>query len=203
MTEYKPNSHKYKEEQRRPEKKKMEKVVTNPVKVKKKGGVSKITDVFLTEDINNVKSYIFSDVLIPSIKKAIYDMVVGALDMSMFGGTGRSGKKSGNASYVSYNSISQPQHRDYRSAGYGGRVGGQGLDDIVFNSRGEAEEVLDRLTEAIRVYGQVSILDLYDLIGETSTPQDDKYGWTNLRNAGVQRTRDGYLLKMPKAMPID
>jgi hypothetical protein len=200
MTEYKPNSHKYKEEQRRPEKKKMEKVVTNPVKVKKKGGVSKVTDVFLTEDINNVKSYIFSDVLIPSIKKALYDMVVGALDMSMFGGTGRSGKKSGNASYVSYNSISQ--HRDPISYSRGASTG-QALDNIVFNSRGEAEEVLDRLTEAIRVYGQVSILDLYDLIGESSTPQDDKYGWTNLRNAGIQRVRDGYLLKMPRAMPID
>lgn len=199
MTEYKPNSHKYKEEQRNPDKKKMEKVVTNPVKVKKKGGVRKATDVFLSEDISNVKSYVFEEVLIPTVKKAIFDTITGALDMSLFGGTGRAKSKTTGASYVSYNTYSQRDNRSYISRGNSGHT----PDNIIFSTRGEGEEVLDRLDEAIRMYGQVSILDLYDLIGEKTTPQDDKYGWTNLRNADLKRTRDGYLLVLPRALPID
>lgn len=199
MTEYKPNSHRYKEEQREtPAKKKMEKVVTNPVKVKKKGEIRKFTDVFLAEDVSNVKSYIVEDVLIPTIKDAIYNTLTGALDMSLFGGTNRSNTKRGGSSYISYDRFAK---RESRPSTRGNAA--PALDNIVFSTRGEGEEVLDRLDEAIRVYGQVSILDLYDLIGERTTPQDDKYGWTNLRNANLKRTRDGYLLELPRALPID
>ena len=198
MTEYRPNSHKYKEEQQTPAKKKMEKVVTNPVKVKKKGELRKFTDVFLAEDAASVKSYILEDVLIPTIKEAIYNTLTGALDMSLFGGTGRSKAKAGSASYISYDRFAKREPRTHSRGN-----AAPALDNIVFSTRGEGEEVLDRLDEAIRMYGQVSILDLYDLIGERTTPQDDKFGWTNLRNANLKRTRDGYLLELPRALPID
>ena len=58
--DYKPNSHKYKEEQKNlpAERKKVEKVVTGKVKTKKKSEASKLKDVFISEDVSNVKSYI-------------------------------------------------------------------------------------------------------------------------------------------------
>ena len=49
----------------------------------------------------------------------------------------------------------------------------------------------------------VSVADLYDLVGISGNYTDNKYGWTNLRNSDVQRVRDGYLLKLPKALPFD
>ena len=59
------------------------------------------------------------------------------------------------------------------------------------------------MDELIDTYGSVSVADMYDLVGMSCNYTDNKYGWTNLRNAEPVRVRDGYLLKMPKATPID
>ena len=50
---------------------------------------------------------------------------------------------------------------------------------------------------------KVKIADLYDLVGMDSNYTDNRYGWTNLRSAQVVRVRDGYLLKLPKALPLN
>ena len=60
------------------------------------------------------------------------------------------------------------------------------------------------MNEIIEEYdGIVTVADLYDLVGITDKYTDHKYGWTNLRNAKVERVRDGYMLKLPKVLPID
>ena len=81
MEEYKPNSHKSKEEQKDlvPEKR-VEKVISGTVKPKKKSEMQKFADVFISEDVNNVKSYIVMDVLVPAIKKAIYEVCAARAD---------------------------------------------------------------------------------------------------------------------------
>ena len=76
-------------------------------------------------------------------------------------------------------------------------------DDIIFDNRGEAEIVLSKMDEIIDTYGIVTIADFYDLAGVTGDYTTNNYGWTNIRNAEVVRVRDGYIIKMPKAMPID
>ena len=58
------------------------------------------------------------------------------------------------------------------------------------------------MDELIETYGIVSVADLYELVGVDGEYTDNDYGWTNIRNADVVRTRDGYLLSLPKAMPI-
>ena len=76
-------------------------------------------------------------------------------------------------------------------------------DDIILDTRREAEEVLDRMQDLIDNYGMVSVADLYDLVGINGSYTDNKYGWTHLRSADVQHVREGYLLKLPKALPFD
>lgn len=199
--DYKPNSHKYKEEQKNvpAERKKVEKVVKGKVKTKKKGELSKFKDMFISEDVSDVKSYIFMDVLIPAAKKAISDIVRDGIDMILYGNTHRRSISSG-ASYVSYRSYSDRDRRDDRHESR--TRTGYSYDDIVLEDRGEAEEVLERMTELIDTYDVVSVADLYDLVGKPCNYTDNKYGWTNLRNAEPIRVRDGYLLKLPKAGPI-
>ena len=51
--------------------------------------------------------------------------------------------------------------------------------------------------------GVVTVADLYDLADLTQPYTANRYGWTNLRNATTQRVRDGYILKLPRPMPID
>lgn len=198
MVDYKPNSHKSKEESS--ERKKLDKVVTGTVKTKKKGEIKKFTDLFVTEDISNVKNYILMDVLVPSIKKAISDIVTSGIDMVLYGGTGK-GKRSSNVDRISYTDYSRYGNSrpldNYRTRS------GYSYDDIIIESRGEAEEVLTRMDELIEQYGVVSVADMYDLVGKTCEYTDNKYGWTNIRNAEPVRVRDGYMLKLPKALPID
>ena len=203
--DYKPNSNRYKKEQNNApaERKKVEKVVTGKVRTKKKSEISKLKDTFISEDVSNVKSYIVMDVLVPAAKKAISDIVRDGIDMILYGDTrGRRGGSSSGASYVSYRSYSDRDRRDDRRESSRTRVG-YDYDDIILESRVEAEEVLQRMDELIETYGIVSVADLYDLVGKSCNYTDNKYGWTNIRNAEPVRVRDGYLLKMPKAGPIN
>ena len=107
MSDYKPNSHKAKAEEAATQKeveKRAEKVVKGTVKTKKKNGVGKLTDIFISEDAANVKSYVFMDVLVPAIKKAVCDIVVDGINMILFGDTGRGKRSGGSANTVSYSS---------------------------------------------------------------------------------------------------
>lgn len=198
MEDYKPNSHRSKEEQNLPEKK-IEPVVKGKVTTKK-NNVRKLTNTFVTEDIQNVKSYVLMDVLVPAIKKAISDIVTNGIDMLLYGETGRSRHKT-NASVVSYRNY-YDSRREERYSSSRTRTG-YSYDDVVLETRGEAEDVLSRMDELIDTYGVVSVADLYDLVGISCNYTDNKYGWTNLRNAEPVRVRDGYMLKLPKALPID
>ena len=200
--EYKSNSHRSKEGKTEAltDRKKVEKVVHGRVRTKPKSGVSKITDIFISEDAANVKSYIVMDVLVPAVKKAISDIVRDGIDMILYGES--KGRKSSSASgYVSYRDYSRSDDRDrFRDSR---SRSSYAHDDIILDSRGEAEEVLTRMDELIDTYGNVSVAELYDLVGKSSEYTDNKYGWTNIRNAEPIRVRNGYMLKLPKALPIN
>ncbi|NSJ25482.1 hypothetical protein [Blautia glucerasea] len=203
MDDYTPNSNRFKEQQKEnatlPEKK-IQQITTGKVRVKKKSEMSKFKDVFISEDVSNVKSYIFMDVLVPAVKKAISDIVRDGIDMILYGDTKR-GNRSSNASYVSYRDYSRDRRDDCRSGSR--NRSGYSYDDIILETRGEAEDVLTRMDELIETYGVVSVADMYDLVGKTCNYTDNKYGWKNIRTAEPIRVRDGYMLKLPKAGPID
>ena len=93
MEDYKSNSHRSKELAR----------IENPVatkkdiqpiakaKTKKK---NKLVDTFISEDAQNIKSYILMDVLVPAIKKAISDIVTDGISMLLYGDTSHGSKRS-------------------------------------------------------------------------------------------------------------
>ena len=206
MENYKSNSHRSKEKIKESdsERKKLEKVVQGTAKVKKKSKTSKFAEMFLAEDISNVKSYIVSDVLIPAAKKLFVDTIRDAVDMLVYGGTNRVKRSGGfRADYISYNRFSD-RRDDRRSISDSRTRSGYSYDDIILESRGEAEEVLDRMDELIETYGMVSVMDLYDLVGVSGNYTDNKYGWINIKNAEPVRTMGGgYMLKLPKAIPLN
>ena len=202
VIECKPNSNKYKQEQAElaAERPKINKVVTGNVKRSKNGG-SKLADVFISEDVSNVKNYILMDVIVPAIKKAISDVITNGIDMLLYGSNGRTNANRSTASTISYNRYygrdDHPRTSDpVQTSRYS-------YDTITLDTRGEAEEVLARMDEIIDTYKMVRVADFYDLVGVTGNYTDNKYGWTNIRNAEVVRVRDGYRIKLPRALPID
>lgn len=197
--EFKPNSHKYRETKNAtpPEEKRVEKVVTGTVKTKKNLG-RKLADTFIAEDIKDVKSYIFTDVLVPAAKKAIVDMTTEFVSR-MFGTGIKKPTGFTNASYVSYNQFSSPRPVAETKPKIGFRY-----DDIVLSNRGDAENVLTCLIDAINQYGAARIADLYDLVGITDDNYTtNNYGWKDLSNAGVIRVSDGYKLTLPRAVALN
>ena len=205
MEEYRPNSHKSKETQKEgtaPPDKKVEKVISGSAKPKKKGEMQKFADVFISEDVGNVKSYILMDVLVPAIKKAISDIVTNGIDMILYGETGRT-RKASSGTKVSYGKFydREPDRRRERLAS---SRGGYDYDDIVFETRGDAESVLDAMNDIISQYGVVGVGVLYDLADvSTDNYAVNKYGWTDISGCKPVRVRDGYILKLPKALPIN
>lgn len=199
---YKPNSHAYKASQQQAaneNKKQVQKVVSGKAKIKKKNDLQKFADVFISEDVKNVKSYVLGDVLVPAIKKAIVDIVTDGINMIFYGGTRRGSGSSG--SKVSYRSF-YDRKDDTRSRGDSETRTRYGYDEIIVETRGEAEEVLSQLSDLIDTYRVATVADLYDLVGISHNYTDNKYGWTNIRNAEAKRVRDGYLLVLPKPIPI-
>jgi hypothetical protein len=205
MPDYKPNSNKYKKEQEElREERRVSKVVQGNVKVKKKTDIRKFAEGFISEEAENIGSYIVMDVLFPAIKNTILDIITGSAEMLF--GTGGSRRRSGRStvdrvSYVNYND--RYRDRDRRPS-ENVRHNACDFDDIVVDSRGEAEEVLAQLDAMIDTYKVARVSDLYDLVGITGPHTANRYGWTNLRNAEAVRLRDGgYLIKLPRAVPID
>lgn len=203
MKEYQPNSHKSKAEGElngaTTREKKVQKVVNGKVKTKT-NEKRKLANIFISEDAANVKSYVFMDVLVPAIKKAISDIVTDGIDMILYGGSHSGKHKSGNK--VSYRSYYDDKRDDRRDSSYRPRSRFD-YDDLVFDSRGEAEAVREQMVDVIETYGFVTVADMYDMADIPAPYTSSKYGWTNIRTAETVRVRDGYVLKLPKAMPID
>lgn len=202
--QYKPNSRKYKESHKRAsvEDKKITKVVTTPVTVKKKSGVGKLLSIFVSDDADSIKSYAVGSVLIPAAKKAISDIVTNGIDILLYGESGNRRKESGNTNYVSYRSYYDRDSRDDRRRDDAPKTRFD-YDNIVFGSRSEAVAVLDSMCDVIDNYGFVTVADLYDMVELTHPFTAAKYGWTNLSTAKTVGVSGGYILKLPKAMVID
>lgn len=202
---FKGNSHKQREQEKQEKEQKREvaKVISGTAKTKKKSGITKFADVFVSEDLDNVRSYIILDVLIPAAKKAISDIVTNGIDMILYGESRHTKRDSmtSRVSYRSYYDKGRDRDRD-RDRGVTRRRSFD-YDDIVLDTYAEADEVLTKMEELIDTYGDVSVDDLYSMVGITDDNyMNAKFGWTDLRNAKPRRIRDGYILDLPKAMPI-
>ena len=66
-----------------------------------------------------------------------------------------------------------------------------------------ARDTLTYAREIAEVHDHVSMTDMNDLIGNQSEYSDCKYGWTDLRTAYVDRVRDGYIVRLPRAISLD
>lgn len=201
MADYKPNSHKSKEEAANaPVKREVQKVVSGKVK-RKENKTRKFTDIFISEDIDTVKSHLFEDVLIPAAKKLVSDIVRDGIDMLLYGRAG--GSKKNSTSKVSYRNYYEDRGSNYSGNSNNAPKVRFDYDDIEFASRMDAEAVLEQMRDTVDRYGLVSVADMYDMAGESAPHTAHKIGWTNIRAAEVTRVRDGFIIKLPKAVPLD
>lgn len=216
MEDFPPNSHRVKvsRETAKIEPKHVEKVVETEVTRRKKPLGKRLFETFLGGDARSVTSYVFMEVLIPSAKETILDMLSQGAERMFYGESRSRSRRSpygqGSSGYVSYNRYSsntgtQPTRREEQRPQMSRRGRAyHDLDEIVLGSRVEAEEVLDRLYDLIARYETASVADLYDLVGEPKNHIDERWGWRELRGASFTKLRDGgYSLNLPKPETLD
>ena len=172
--------------------------------VRKRTGLSYLKNAFIVESSETIKSYLITEAIniaknmVSNIASSIKD----SIDIMIFGS--KTNKSSSNmAGKVSYSSYyagksrfdtPQPEQAKIRYH----------YDEVILDSRIEAEEVIDRLNELIEYYGQATVADMYDLCNITGEYTDNNYGWKNLASAKPALISGGrYILKLPKPMPLE
>lgn len=206
---YKPNSNKYKEAQKEAAAEQQrvapQKVISGTATIKPKSTGKKLAENIISGDAKKAKEYVVEDILIPSLKKLISEGFKSIVDILLYGEPGRSRRDSLPANKTSYTKYYEKRDRDDYDRRE--RVMTKSIfdyDTFEFVSMGDAETVLTAMDDLIAKYGMVRVADYYDLIGEsTNNHCANNYGWTDLRSAKIVRTRDGYIIDFPKAMPID
>lgn len=208
--DYNPNSNRFLTKDKPTEeenlgKKKVDKVVSGSVKTKKKSSLSKFADTFIEEDKDTVVGYLLSEVLIPSFKKMVSDTIKTGIDKMLYGDAevSRSNSPASKISYSKYYNDKSSYSRNSSTAPVSNRRDTYEYNNIVLETRGDAEAVLMGMDDIIAKYEIVSVADLYDLVGIAGSYTDYKYGWTDIRSARIERVRDGYVIRMPKALPLD
>lgn len=198
MEEFKSNSNKSKAENI--EEKRIEPANIAPVKVRKASATKKFFGQLFAGDIKSVSSNVFIDVIIPTLKKGLQDIANRTIEWMLYGVNGNPNKPSsgpGTVTYKSYStSYSSSTPRMPRPSLYT-------MDEVIFNNRGDAEDVLMRMEESLKRYHSVSVADFYDILNRPHNYTDNKYGWYDLSSCVIARSHDGYIIDFPKVQPLD
>lgn len=183
-------------------------VVQGKVAVKKKPAAKRLRESLGLEETRTVGDYLVWDVLIPAAKEMVADLVKKGIDVFLYGGAAPSkpSRRTGN-SRVSYDGYYNSRAgRDYRPEKrvHAGNRYAMDFREFVFDDRRDADMVLSEMCEIIDTYGFVKVSDFYSLVGETErTFTDHGYGWDALGSASVERVRDGWILDLPRPIPLN
>lgn len=189
-------------------------VVKNPTSTRQPSIWRKASGLLNKEDASSVASYVFFEVILPSVRTLIFDAGSQALQRTLFGdsaprrSSGYGGYSSPSYSYTPYNRPTtsvrtyngqsqqqkQPTVRTHRPHEF---------ETIILATRQDAEAVLDNLYEILGTYEMVTVSSLYELANITGPYTNDKWGWTSLDGARIVPVREGFLLELPPIRPLN
>lgn len=189
------------------DKKKVDKIVEGQVQIRKQSTGEKVLKTFFPGDIRDVLKSMCSTVLLPALKRTVYDFFTEGLDGLLYPGEPRASRsRVPSGSRISYDQ--QYGRRDVSTRPRGISQWDRDFDfsQVLFDDRSDAEAVISGLEANLREYPFVSAAVFYELAGiTTDNYQLNKYGWTDLRTASVIRDfRTGkFYIHLPKPLPID
>lgn len=186
----------------------IEKVVTGEVVIRKKSLGTKFKEVFIGGESKAAIRYIGTEVLLPALRNMIVDATTKGIERVIYGEAAPR-RPVGPNTRVSYNTpvsrqghrspYDRPPHPAYSPASRGTRFE---VSDLIFATSGEANAVLERMIDIVDKYDLVSVADMHELAGVPSSHIHHKWGWSDLRYATVQQTRDGFIIEFPELEPI-
>lgn len=203
MENFPPNSRK---EQARHEPRQRVEQVTSSARRRRKPLGKQFKATFFSGDARTAGEYMIFEVLIPMAKDALVESVTSGFERLVLGERGPRRSRPGfmnpmTMMRTNYGDISRQQITSQPSLPRISRQARARHDfgEIVFTSRQDAEEVLDRLQDLIAHHGEATVADLYSLSGIETSHVDVKWGWTDLQRASFGRIRGGgYVLQLPE-----
>lgn len=188
-----------------------EKIVSGNVIRRKKPWHKRAADLlFGGSSPRDIWAYVLLDVLVPAGRDAIANSAREGIELLVYPDgrniRHRSGSRHRSSSNrIRYDVISDRGHSsDYRRDISRRARSVHDFDEILLDSRVAAEEVIQQLYEYLERYEEVTVSQLYSLLGIKPAYTDDKYGWMDLRGLRPVRTRGGqYLLDLPKPELLD
>ena len=143
---------------------------------------------------------------IPAAKNAITDMVTQGIQQLLYGEIDPRRRPS--SGYTSYSSSSRTNrgtgyYEPRRSERRGPRQSKPtNVEDLVFDTRGDAVDVIEFIAEQIEEYGQVSVADLMSSVGIQPRYTDERWGWTTTDAFEIRQIREGWLVSADHPEPI-
>lgn len=187
--------------------KKVEPVANVNAKRRRKPLGKSFRETFVQGDAKSAGSYVAQTVIVPMIRDLMYEAGQSLMQKMIFGDTrqrGHAPQTGGIFGRVDYTSVNNPTRAQQQATTSKSARARHSFDELVLDSRQGAEEVINRLMDILSQYEVVSVADLYTLVGFDAAHTDFKWGWTDLRGAGVSRTRTGgYLLDLPQPKALD
>jgi hypothetical protein len=156
-------------------------------------------------DVRDIFSALFEDVVLPNVRTIIGDFVTSLIEMMLWGDRGGGsgwGEPGGRQDYTRYSGRTRGVRRASPSRRTPTRAvrptRSHVVEDIFFEDRQDAEIVLADMLDRVETYGWVSVGDLYALCGISTSHHDEQYGWYSLSRVRITRTRDGYIINLPR-----
>lgn len=186
----------------------MKPVVENPGRMRQQSLGSRIIHNFTGgASRQDVMEYVIMNVVIPGVKDLFYDSFMDGLHRALFSTDSaprRRGRGSGMKVYTPYNEVSDGGRRSTSIRKAEVRNRPDDLREVIVDSRGEGELILDGLKALIEEYDSVTVADLYNAARLPHSFSHRKWGWDNLARAQVVPIRGGgYLVDMPRPIPLD
>lgn len=179
-------------------------VASGSVVREKKTLARSVAGALAGETMRNLVGYILGEVIIPTGKNLVEEVVKNTLDQILYGGDGHKPSRSGGNGKVSYGSFYKDERDRKEARPRGGRSSNFDLDNIFFKRHNEAEDVLEAMCEQLDKYDEVTVADYFDMAGvDGAIWTHNKWGWKDLSQAYCTHTRRGYAVVLPPPVELD
>ena len=168
-----------------------------------KGTVKKVEklgviDLLFAGDIKTAFEVAVKDVLGPKLQDILVNFTDTVTRSFVYGDNYKStyDNRSGN---TNYRIISNSNNNSYQSRP------SDRYEQVAFAFQyyDDAKNAINYIRDSLAKYHVFSVLNFYDLTGQQTTPADDRYGWTSIGDIRPEKTRDGWVVRLPKPMEIE
>lgn len=188
-------------------------------KLPKKTFAMKLKETFISEDATSVGDYILWDILVPTVKRTIRDVIVGSADRVFLGSTTppsnnlyrSQGVTYVNPSRTNYSSITRPQRKVESRQNVQQLTGNRRafeVLDLIFEDYGKIHQAFDETIDLLDQYGQVSVDQYAEILSQyfNGIPNMEytaqNFGWKSLATAEIVKVVGGYYVKFPRPIPL-